>query len=220
MKFPNSLLPAAVACLLAVAPASAAPGSSPSSSLQDMEARLARTMADANLREAAITAGKRAAFFCVHCHGETGNSPLDYVPNLAGQNAIYLLTQIDKFGDGRRKDEFMSGLVKVLKPEDRFNMAVFYATQPVKPTPGKDARLLQAGRGHYVRACVGCHGAQARGTRDIARLAGQQSTYLRNALRGYRAASGLRADPRMPGVAKKLNDPEIAALTAYLSAMP
>jgi cytochrome c553 len=56
---------------------------------------------------------------------------LDHVPNLAGQHAFYLLTQIDKFGDGRRKDEFMSGLVKVLKPEDRSNIAVLYATQEV-----------------------------------------------------------------------------------------
>ncbi len=204
----------------AMAFAAGAGAQTPSAASGAVEVRLNRTLADAKALETAVAAGRRAAFLCVHCHGEDGNSPLDHVPNLAGQNALYLLTQIDKFGDGRRQDEFMSGLVKVLKPEDRFNMAVFYAVQPVRPTPGKDARLQQQGKAHYARACVGCHGAQARGSRDIARLAGQQPTYIRNALVGYRAGSGPRSDHRMTGVSRKLSDPEIAALAAYLSAMP
>ncbi|MBM3153567.1 MAG: c-type cytochrome [Chloroflexi bacterium] len=184
------------------------------------EQRLVSVMADTKAREAASAAGKRAAFLCVHCHGEDGNSPLAHVPNLAGQNPVYLLHQIDKFGDGRRKDEFMSGLVKVLKPEDRFNMAVYYATQSVRPTPGHDVRLREAGGRHFARACAGCHGASARGTKDVARLAGQQPVYLRIALEGYRQGSGTRSDMRMTGVAKNLTNHEVAALAAYLSALP
>lgn len=192
---------------------------SPAGASKDIEERLNRTLTDAKALDKAVAAGRRAAFLCVHCHGEDGNSPLDHVPNLAGQNAAYLLAQIDRFGDGRRQDEFMSGLVKMLKAEDRFNIAVFYAVQPVRPAPAKDARLQEQGRAHYVRACVGCHGAQARGSREVARLAGQQPGYLRLTLAAYRAGSGLRADPRMASVARKLTDPEIAALAAYLSAM-
>ena len=181
--------------------------------------RLAAVMADAKARDVAAAAGKRAAFLCVHCHGEDGNSALNYVPNLAGQNPVYLLNQIDKFGDGRRKDEFMSGLVKVLKPEDRFNIAVFYASQPVRAAPGKDARLEQSGARHFARACVGCHGATARGSQEVARLAGQQPVYLKNALEGYRQGTGTRSDMRMTGVARKLGDAEIAALAAFLSTL-
>jgi cytochrome c553 len=188
-------------------------------SATDPEHRLAAAMADTKARGAAAVAGKRAAFLCVHCHGEDGNSPLGHVPNLAGQNAVYLLNQIDKFADGRRKDEFMSGLVKVLKPEDRFNMAVFYASQSVKASPGREAREAQVGARHFARACAGCHGAAARGSREVARLAGQQALYLKNALEGYRQGAGTRADVRMTGVAKKLSDPDIAALAAYLSAL-
>ncbi len=224
MKFRNpvspvSFVPTVLAALLfAAAQACAAPPSAPSEA--ETEARLNRVMADAKARESAAAAGKRATFLCVHCHGENGVSPLDYVPNLAGQNPVYLLTQIEKFGDGRRKDEFMSGLVKVLKPEDRFNIAVYFATQPVSVPPSKDAHLEQIGAKHFARACVGCHGAQARGTREVARLAGQQPVYVRNALRGYRQAAGVRSDPRMTGVAKKLSDPDIAALAAFLSTLP
>lgn len=185
----------------------------------DMEARLNQVMGNAQARSGAVAAGKRAAFFCENCHGATGNSPLEHVPNLAGQNATYLLNQIDKFGDGRRNDEFMSGLVKVLKPEDRFNIAVFYAAQSVVPTPVKDARQAQAGRDHFLRACRGCHGLEARGTREVARLAGQRSVYLMNALKDYRAGKGARSDPRMTSVAKGLVDDQTQALAAYLASL-
>jgi cytochrome c553 len=184
-----------------------------------VEGRLNEVLGNPQARAAAVQAGKRAAFFCEHCHGATGNSPLEHVPNLAGQNPAYLLTQIDKFGDGRRNDEFMSGLVKVLKPEDRFNIAVFYATQVVAPTPVKDARQVRLGREHYLRACRGCHGAQALGTREVARLAGQRAVYLENALKDYRAGKGMRSDTRMTSVAKQLGDEQIQALAGYLASL-
>lgn len=218
MKIRNPLPPVLAALLCIASQAWAAPSAPPSAA--ETEAHLNSVMADARARETASVAGRRAAFLCVHCHGENGTSSLDHVPNLAGQNPVYLLKQIDKFGDGRRKDEFMSGLVKVLKPEDRFNMAVFYANQTVKAAPSKDARLEQAGGKHFARACVGCHGAQARGSKEVARLAGQQPGYVKLALAGYRQATGLRSDPRMTGVARKLSDPEITALAAYLSTLP
>lgn len=192
----------------------------PSAPPQEVEARLARVQSDAGAHKAAIAAGKRAAFFCVNCHGETGVSALENMPNLAGQNAFYLLTQIDKFGDGRRKDAFMSGLVKVLKPDDRFNIAVFYASQPVPPTPAKNPVQAAAAGKHFARACLGCHGVKAYGTREVARLAGQRSAYLIAALKNYRSGSGLRSDSRMTGVAQKLSDAEIVALAAYLGALP
>ena len=192
----------------------------PSPPPQEIEARLAKVQADATTHKAAIAAGKRAAFFCANCHGETGVSALEHVPNLAGQNAFYLLAQIDKFGDGRRKDDFMSGLVKVLKPDARFNIAVFYASQPVPPTTAKDQAQAAAGGRHFARACVGCHGAKAYGTREVARLAGQRSGYLVTALSNYRSGSGARSDARMTGVAQKLSDAEIAALASYLATLP
>jgi cytochrome c553 len=192
----------------------------PSPPFRELEAKLTRLQADEVMHKATIAAGKRAAFFCANCHGETGVSTLERVPNLAGQNPLYLLTQIDKFGDGRRQDEFMGGLVKVLKPEERFNIAVFYASQPVPPTPARDARLAETGAKLYARACVGCHGAKAQGSREVARLAGQRIGYVTTALKNYRGATGVRADPRMTGVAKKLSDQDINALAMYLASLP
>lgn len=192
----------------------------PSAPPLEIEVKLARVQTDATALKTALAAGKRAAFFCANCHGEFGVSVLDNIPNLAGQNAFYLLTQIDKFGDGRRKDAFMSGLVKVLKPEERFNIAVFYANQPVSPIPVGNRAQAVAGSKHYARACVGCHGAKAHGTREIARLAGQRTGYLVTAMNNYRSSKNLRGDPGMASVAQKLSVAEIGALAAYLSSLP
>ena len=192
----------------------------PSAPPKEIEAKLARVQSDVAALKTAVAAGQRAAFFCANCHGEFGVSALENIPNLAGQNAFYLLRQIDKFGDGRRKDDFMSGLVKVLKPEERFNIAVFYASQKVPPTAARNHAQVLAGGKHFARACVGCHGAKGYGTREIARLAGQRNGYLVTALTNYRSGKGMHADPRMTGVAKKLSDTEIAALAAYLGTLP
>ena len=42
--------------------------------------------------------------FCNVCHGKDGNSKRPGVPNLAAQNPVYLLDQIQRFADGRRYD--------------------------------------------------------------------------------------------------------------------
>ena len=192
----------------------------PSAPPLEIEAKLARIQADAAALKTVLVAGKRAAFFCANCHGEFGVSTLENIPNLAGQNAFYLLTQIDKFGDGRRKDAFMSGLVKVLKPEDRFNIAVFYANQSVPPLPLGNRAQAVAGSKHYARACAGCHGAKAYGTREIARLAGQRTGYLVTTMNNYRSTKNLRGDPGMASVSQKLSDADITALSAYLGTLP
>lgn len=167
-----------------------------------------------------LQAGKKAAFFCVNCHGEAGIGKLSNVPNLAGQNPAYLMVQIQKFGDGRRKDDFMSGLIKALKEEDRLSMAMYYASLDVPPSRAEDARQAQQGRTLYARACLGCHGVKAHGGNNVARLAGQHRVYLADSLTQYRNRSGQRTDPVMTAVAAGLNDEQIAALAGYLTTLP
>lgn len=164
-------------------------------------------------------AGKKAAFFCVNCHGDDGNSTYDYIPNLAGQNAVYLLNQIEKFADGRRQDEFMSGMIKVLKEEDRFNMAIYYSSQPVSARAAKDAGLAAKGKRMYELVCKNCHGVQGYGGEKIARLAGQQPVYLKQSLEKYRKGARERSDPVMGSIARRLKDDDITALAAYIPTM-
>jgi cytochrome c553 len=193
----------------------------PANEIADFEQRIneVRGSSTAALQKK-LQAGKKAAFFCANCHGDTGLSTLGYVPNLAGQNPVYLMLQIQKFADGRRQDDFMTGLIKALKDEDRLAMAMYYASQPVPAGKPQDARLVQQGRTIFTRACVGCHGASALGSRNVARLAGQQPEYLVDSLIKYRNRSGQRTDPVMSSVAARLTNDQIAALAAFLTNLP
>lgn len=184
---------------------------------QTPDEKLRKIYADPPVRSAAAAAGKSAAFFCANCHGEDGNSKMSEVPNLAGQNASYLLEQIRKFSSGQRRDEFMQGLMKVLSADDRVNIAVYYATMNVTAT-GSGAQSAR-GRDLYFKLCTRCHGEQGRGTETIPRLAGQQQDYLVKSLTRYRNRSGERMDPQMAANTALLKDEDLRGLAAYLSGM-
>jgi cytochrome c553 len=188
-------------------------------SARGADVRLATIKSNPDLLRAAQQAGKKAAFFCVNCHGESGVSRLSDVPNLAGQNADYLLEQTRKFGDGRRKDPFMQGLIKVLSEEEKIQISLFYAGQMVPP--GKaDIGLVAQGKRLYAQLCQRCHGNEARGDEIIARLAGQHPEYLILSVTRYRDRTGERIDPLMFSVVASLKDTEIKALAAYLYSLP
>lgn len=166
-----------------------------------------------------VQAGQENARFCRHCHGEAGVSVHADVPNLAGQNAAYLLDQMNKFAEGRRKDEFMEGLIKALKPQERASIALYFSQQRVLPQPVKNGAQVEEGGALYAKLCVSCHGADAHGTARFPRLAGQQRLYLQRSLERYRNGSGERIDPRMASYTRNLKQQDIVNLAAYLASL-
>jgi len=181
--------------------------------------RLMALSGDPVALRAAVDAGKKATFFCANCHGEDGISKTPEVPNLAGQNPAYLLEQIRKFGSGERKDAFMQGLIKVLKDEERVQVAAYYANMPVRPSAA-DAAQVAKGKDLYAKLCVRCHGEQARGNDAIARLAGQKLPYLQTTITRYRDKSGVRNNPLMSIATATLKNDEIVAVANYLTQLP
>lgn len=167
--------------------------------------------------KAAQDAGRKASFFCANCHGENGLSKYPEVPNLAGQHPGYVLGQIEAFLTGRRKDAFMQGLMKVLSAEEKAQIAVFYAAQPVIPAGTPSAARAAEGRKHFERTCVRCHGAEARGGENFPRLAGQQPEYLKRSLQRYLKVSGERIYPPMTAAVSGLGEGNIDAVVEYLS---
>ena len=170
-------------------------------------------------QKAAQDAGKKAAFFCANCHGETGLSKYGEVPNLAGQHPLYILSQIDAFLAGARKDAFMQGLMKVLNAEEKANIAVFFAAQPVTPSVATPGPLAAGGREMFQKNCSRCHGADARGGENFPRLAGQQAEYLRRNIKRYLNQSGERAYPPMTAAVTGLGEKNIEAVVDYLSSL-
>ena len=181
--------------------------------------RMKSVQANTAALPAAVEAGKKAAFFCANCHGDAGSSKLPEVPNLAGQNPEYLLEQMRKFVSGERKDAFMQGLIKVLKEEERVNIALFYANTPV--VAGRaDAGQVKQGQQMFEKLCVRCHGDKAHGDKMIPRLAGQQVTYLEQSVRRYRDKTGERLDPLMAIATATLKNEDIKAIANYLTQLP
>ena len=76
-----------------------------------------------------IEAGKQRATACFSCHGPEGISLNPKYPNLAGQSAEYLASQLDAFRKGGRKDAIMTPMASSLSDADVENVAAFFASQ-------------------------------------------------------------------------------------------
>lgn len=181
-----------------------------------LDGRMKKVLADNAATSASITAAKKVTFFCDVCHGVNGSSVKGDVPNLAGQNSSYLLTQIDKFSRGQRQEKFMEGLMKLLTEEERINVALFYASKSVEPA-GKETSLT--GQALYTARCAVCHAGHAQGNESTPRLAGQQIDYLKTSIKRYRDRTGERIYEPMSASTAGLKETEIQALAMYLASL-
>lgn len=213
---PSARLSGLIACVFVLLAGAGAGAAEPSAA--PLHDQLGQLGSDPMALPEAVRRGQAAAGVCRHCHGPNGNSVLPDVPNLASQNADYLLEQMNKFALGKRKtSDFMSGLIRALTPEERIDIALFLSRQPVvyRPAGPVDA----AGKARYRLLCAQCHGDTAVGSRRIPRLAGQQKKYLEDSLARYRSGKGERIDPQMAAYTRNLKDTDIRALAAYLASL-
>jgi len=193
------------------------------SMLKNIEIRLS----DENARQTAIEGGEDRTLLCKRCHGSDGNSLQPDVPNLAGQNAKYLLEQINKFATRERDDFVMSDLAAHFTAEDKVNIAIFYHSQQVKPQ-SVDEKKASEGKALYHRVCSACHGIEGYGNQKLARLAGQKPVYIMNVLKAFRdnannpvaREKSQRKSETMEGVVKNLSNDQIESVAAYVASMP
>lgn len=185
-----------------------------------------RTLGDANV------SGRTVALqVCATCHGATGLSTSPTFPNLAGQQANYLVTQLKSFRSHRRSDpkghEYMWGMSSPLTDEQIAALSDYYASQ--KPAQIKSEHSLRNldGREIYekgitatgVVACISCHGAQAVGNAKFPRLAGQHADYLVKQLQIF-ATTNTRPDGvAMKGIAHALTAQNMKDVAEYLQSM-
>ena len=186
----------------------------------DLDARLKEVVANPSQAEDLFKIGRKVAAVCANCHGEGGNSVLPSVPNLAGQNPAYLLEQVRQFADGRRRYEFMEGMIRAMSNDEKIGSVLFYSAQKVTHKPATNQVLANRGQAIFEKNCFRCHGTDGRGSDVVARIAGQQDEYLRTTLRRYRDGVNVRANSIMTPNARNLTDADIEGLVAYVSTMP
>ena len=164
---------------------------------------------------------------CASCHGADGNSGTPVNPKLAGQHPEYLVKQLMEFKSGKRKNAIMAGFAGTLTDQDMRNIAYWAAGQKAKQGFAKEKELVALGEKIYkggiadrqIAACAGCHSPSGAGIpSQYPRLAGQHAEYVTSSLNGYR--DGSRANNiQMTGVAAKLNDKEIKAVSDYVAGL-
>ena len=76
-----------------------------------------------------IEAGRaKVGEVCAACHGANGVSVSATIPNLAGQKAAYLGSQLNAFKAGARKNAIMNPIATQLSPADIENVAAYFAS--------------------------------------------------------------------------------------------
>ena len=184
-----------------------------------------------SLVDGSAEAGKARALTCTACHGPEGNSASPMWPNIAGQNAPYLLAQLKAFKDGRRVDPLMSSQAMMLSDEDMANLAVYFENLPAAAQSLADESLLERGEALYrggnkedkASACMACHGPTGRGNpaAKYPALQGQHAAYTAKQLNAY-ADGARKTDGKtrmMRDIAANLDKEDIAALSSYVQGL-
>ena len=189
--------------------------------------------------------GKGDATACGGCHGEKALG-MDAMgtPRLANVGQLYILKQLADFAADRRipagMGAAMNGIAKALSEQDRRDVAAYldslqYETDPSDlkalaadgtkvGNPQKGKIIMTKGIKPLVPACQDCHGLSGRAS-NVPAIHQQKYVYLVNQLKRYR--DGSRANDKkiykdgiMRGIAKKLDDENIADLAAFVSTVP
>jgi cytochrome c553 len=164
---------------------------------------------------------------CAACHTNDGSRGSPANPILQGQHAEYLVKQLTEFRSGKRANAIMSGMAAALSEGDIKNVAAFYAGKQAKPGFAKKKDLVALGEKIYrggiadrgIPACAGCHNPTGAGIpAQYPRLAGQHADYIEAQLVAFRGGVRNNSVP-MTGVAAKLNDREIRAVSDYIAGL-
>ena len=181
-----------------------------------------------------VDAGRSKSQACAGCHGADGNAAIPNYPKLAGQNAGYLVRQMENFKSGKRKDPIMSAQVANLKIQDMEDIAAYYAAQSETTGAAPDQAKRELGERIYrggieakgVSACMACHSPNGAGNppAKFPALGGQNEAYTSKTMKDFR--DGNRgfddkddAGKIMRAIAKKMSDTEIDAVAYYISGL-
>ena len=157
---------------------------------------------------------------CFGCHGEHGQSLIDYTPSLGGQQAPYLLIQLFMFREKLRVFEPMNDMAKALSDDDLRAFSDFIAKLP-KPAPpadaGDPARLQRAAALAKQYHCNACHNSDFSGRDNVPRIADQREDYLQKTLREYKDNSRHGYDATMAEALAPVTPEQIADLAYYIA---
>jgi cytochrome c553 len=173
-----------------------------------------------------LAAGVAASAVCQACHAADGTRGAPENPILQGQFPEYLAKQLHDYQSGKRQNAIMQGMVAALNDEMIRDITAFYGAKPApagfaqnKDTVLMGERIWRGGiADRKIPACAGCHGPTGSGIPvQYPRIAGQHAQYTEAQLYAFR--TGERVNVQMTGVASKMNDAEIKAVSDYAAGL-
>ncbi|MEX2495289.1 MAG: c-type cytochrome [Woeseia sp.] len=184
-----------------------------------------------SLVEGSAEAGQARSVTCAACHGPDGNSVNPAWPSIAGQNAPYIVKQLQAYKDGSRSDPLMTGQAMALSEQEMRDLAAYFSTQAPAPKAVAAPETLNKGEALYrggdaengVAACIACHGPTGRGNPAAAypMLKGQYAAYTAVQLRKYASGERKSDGPTrvMREIATRLDEEDILALSSYVQGL-
>jgi cytochrome c oxidase subunit II len=182
-----------------------------------------------------VEAGKKAYMMCAPCHGpQAAGIHAVNSPALAGQQAAYLVQQLENFRDGvRGADErdphgmAMAPLATTLATDEVMaDVAAYLASLPVA-TPAATVQG-DASRGQTLyNGCAACHGAQGEGKPNVngPALRGQSDWYLLRQLGRFTGSVRGANDTDVHGAKMKSTaamlpgEPDASDVVAYIQTL-
>jgi cytochrome c553 len=195
----------------------------------------------AALAAGSAEAGATKAVACQGCHGPNGNSVNDQWPNLAGQNAIYIKTQLQYFHKQVRLNPsgLMTAMGATLSEADMDDVAAYFSAQTVTgleadPSYWKAGERLYRGgdRARGIPACMACHGPVGAGNpaAGYPALRAQHTGYTMQQLGEYAADQRYTRDAKgesnggaygliMHTIAQRLSQEDMRNLASYIQGL-
>ena len=184
-------------------------------------------------RGAALAAlgNKSGSPACASCHAFNGAAdPSGAFPRLTGQSTAYITEALNAYAEGGRQNVLMASVSKALSPEERRDVAAYYASvyAPVPPSAAAPPGLVDRGRvittvgvnDQQLVACATCHGPFGRSPIvTTPSLGGQFGRFIVAQLHMF--GDGRRKDgsAAMAGFAHALTDEQIEAVAAYYQSL-
>jgi cytochrome c553 len=95
--------------------------------LSDSDKEIARLLEVYHAPEAALRKTGQLVQACAACHGQNGIGSNKLVPNLAGQNEVYLLSALRAYKSGTRSDPRMNAMLKDVGDDQLSELAAHYS---------------------------------------------------------------------------------------------
>ncbi len=180
------------------------------------------------------TGGIEAKFeYCTTCHGELAQGFRGFyvMPRLAGQQPQYIENQLHAFMERRRINPVMANVAHGITPD--MIPALAQRVHALNPPPYGGAPTGAAAIGQEifahglpdqnVPACSACHGPDAKGQREIPRLAGQLYWYMVYTLSIWSSERGQGGREDISWIMRptvaNLTPKQVEAIAEYVSAL-